>query len=288
MEKYYRFAGIELAVCASDDIMYSNEQKLSAFRVDHVDDPHVFYMEMVPQLSVPTGICMVSAENYEIYCDGNSRIRYIAPESGDWKEATLRVRHEGKKHWVQMRSDVFTKGINAKVVTDCIEAEHLIARKMGYILHCSYIVYNGRAVLFTAPSGTGKTTQAELWQKYRNAEIINGDRAAVRLVDGTLMAEGIPYAGGSPYCKDRSLPITAIVYLGQAPETTIRRVRGAEAFFKLWEGVSVQTWDKADMENVSAVVQRTAAQIPIYHMPCTPDEAAVAALETELRKLVTE
>ena len=99
------------------------------------------------------------------------------------------------------------------------------------------------------------------------------------------MAEGIPFAGSSTYCKNRSLPIEAIVHLGQAPVTTIRRMRGYESFCRIWEGVSVNTWDKEDVELVSDVVQKVAEQIPVFHMPCTPDESAVIVLEQELRKL---
>ena len=80
------------------------------------------------------------------------------------------------------------------------------------------------------------------------------------------------------------LPLEAIVYLGQAPVTTIRRMRGYEAFSRIWEGVSVNTWDKTDMELVSHVVQRIAQQVPVFHMPCTPDESAVDVLEQELKK----
>ena len=99
------------------------------------------------------------------------------------------------------------------------------------------------------------------------------------------MAEGIPFAGSSPYCKNRRLPIRAIVYLGQAKETSIRILQGYEAFSKIWEGVSVNTWDKEDVELVSGAVQEVARQVSIFHMPCTPDESAVIALEDALRKL---
>lgn len=140
------------------------------------------------------------------------------------------------------------------------------------------------AILFTAPSGTGKSTQAELWKKYRNAEIINGDRAAVCVKEGKLTAEGIPFSGSSSYCSNRSVPLSAIVYLSQASETTIQILRGAEAFFKLWEGISVNSWVKEDVEHVSNVVQKVAEEIPVYHLSCTPDETAVTVLEEEFRK----
>jgi hypothetical protein len=171
------------------------------------------------------------------------------------------------------------------VVLNAIGAEHLIARAGGFIFHCAYIDIGGKAVLFTAPSGTGKSTQADLWQKYRNADIINGDRAAVRICDGVPTACGIPFAGSSQYCKNRDLPIAAIVYLSQAPENTLRSMKGYEAFLRIWEGVSVNTWDKTDLELVSAAVQTLAAQVPVFHLSCTPDESAVLTLEAALRKL---
>jgi hypothetical protein len=168
-----------------------------------------------------------------------------------------------------------------------LDMPHQVLRYRGVFLHASYILVDGKAILFTAPKQTGKSTQADLWHQYRGAEIINGDRAAIRLAEGKLLAEGIPFAGSSQYCKNRSLPIKAIVYLGQALKTTIRKLQGYEAFSKIWEGVSVNIWDREDLERVSAVVQKVAAEIPIYHMPCTPDESAVLALEEALRKQVS-
>ena len=64
-------------------------------------------------------------------------------------------------------------------------------------------------------------------------------------------------------------------------------LRGYEAFSRIWEGISVNTWDREDMEKATDTVMEVAKRIPVYHMPCTPDEAAVEALEQELRKLVS-
>jgi hypothetical protein len=188
---------------------------------------------------------------------------------------------------VQILKSHHLQKLSSRTILNSMALEHLIARNHGFVFHCSYIDWNGEAILFTAPSETGKSTQADLWHQYRGAEIINGDRAAIRLAEGKLLAEGIPFAGSSQYCKNRSLPIKAIVYLGQAPKTTIRKLRGYEAFSKIWEGVSVNTWDREDLERVSAVVQKVASEIPVYHMPCTPDESAVIALEEALRKQVS-
>ena len=53
---------------------------------------------------------------------------------------------------------------------------------------------------------------------------------------------------------------------------------------KIWEGVSVNSWDKKDVEQVSQVVSEVVQEIPIFHLTCTPDESAVIALEEALNK----
>lgn len=279
MVREYRFAGLEFRVEMEDSLMYRNEHRLAPFAVDTVTDPHHFRFEVVEQLPEPAGAMIANLPDLAVYALDGGHVRYIG--SGSY---ALRAEHRGKDHFVQVKKNAFTGTIGTKTVLECMEAEHLIARNQGFLFHCSYIDHDGKAILFTAPSETGKSTQAELWKNLRGAEVINGDRAAVRLVDGQLLAEGIPFSGSSQYCKNRSLPIAAIVYLGQAPQTSIRRMRGYEAFSKIWEGVSVNTWDKVDMELVSYVVQQAAQRIPVFHLPCTPDESAVIALEQALRK----
>lgn len=284
MRRNYRFAGIELSVHMPDEKMYENEYRLEPFGVGLVNDPQEYVFELTDRLDGPEGVCNVEKGGYCIYQDGGRRIRYVGSVGVTLEGAYIRVCSEGKKHHVQLLAEKFPDRVGTKTVLNSIDVQHLLAIEHGFILHCSYIERDGRAILFTAPSETGKSTQAELWSSLKNTEIINGDRAAVRLVDREILAEGIPFAGSSKYCKNRTLPVEAIVYLGQAPKTSIERLRGYQAFAKIWEGVSVNSWDKEDVERVSAIVQEIAARVPVYHLSCTPDESAVIALENALKE----
>lgn len=275
---------MEVCVDIPDKWMYGDDRQLAPFRVACTECPHIYDFKPVDCLTAPSGKLEILFPGVRIYREGESYVRYIGTVESGWENAYIRVQHTKTRTHVQVRIPEQITCIGVKTVLNAMAAEHLIAGNRGFVFHCSYIDVGGKAILFTAPSETGKSTQADLWAKHRGAEIINGDRAAIRLVGDTLMAEGIPFAGSSQYCKNRSLPIEAIVYLGQAPKTTIRKLRGYEAFSKIWEGVSVNTWNTEDMDLVSGVVQKVAEQIPIYHMPCTPDEAAVIALEETLRK----
>lgn len=284
MEKYYQFAGLEFAVRIPEGQEFVLNGPLEPFCTQYVEAPHRFELTVTESLSPPEGRELVARPDFRVYDRAEGSVRYIGAVAEKWENAYIRASHCGKRHDVQLKAAMFPGKIGDKTILNAMGAEHLIAQNHGFVFHCSYIEYKGKAILFTAPSETGKSTQAELWRRYRGAEIINGDRAAVRLHEGILLAEGIPFSGSSTYCKNRSLPIAAIVYLGQAPKTTIRKIRGYEAFSRIWEGISVNTWDREDVERVSAVVQKTVEQISVFHMPCTPDEAAVIALEEALRK----
>ena len=79
-----------------------------------------------------------------------------------------------------------------------------------------------------------------------------------------------------------ALPVKAIVYLGQASQTSIRRLRGTEAFRRIWEGVSVNTWNVEDVASAMDITTRVIGAVPVYHLVCTPDESAVLTLEQQL------
>lgn len=286
MTRYYQFAGVKAAITMPVDLFFEQEFKLAPFRTEESEAEWQFRFEKREQLQPPEGNLVAEDASRQIYADTEGCIRYLDACQSDWEIASARVEYRGRQVSVQLRSKRFPERAIVKYVLECLGVEHLLACVQGFAFHCSFLEHNGKAILFTAPSGTGKSTQAELWKKYRGARIINGDRAAVRLSEGILKAEGIPFAGSSAYCENESLPIEAIVYLGQAPVTSIRKLRGYEAFSRIWEGVSVDTWDREDMDQVSNVVQKVAETIPVYCMPCTPDESAVIVLEEALRKQV--
>ena len=96
--------------------------------------------------------------------------------------------------------------------------ESLFLKQEVLILHASFIRWHDQGILFSAPSGTGKSTQASLWETHMGAEILNGDRAGIRYADGSWMAYGLPYAGSSRIFRNSSAPIRAIVVLRQSPE----------------------------------------------------------------------
>ncbi|MEE1312349.1 MAG: hypothetical protein UHS41_01185, partial [Lachnospiraceae bacterium] len=143
------------------------------------------------------------------------------------------------------------------------------------LLHSSFIRWNSQGLLFSAPSGTGKSTQADLWVKYEGAEIINGDRAGLRKLDKGWTAYGLPYAGSSGVYRNESAPVKSIIVLRQAKENRIRPLGPAEAVRYLYPEITVHQWDSDFVKQVMDLLTDLVLNIPIYLLECLPDQGAV-------------
>lgn len=150
------------------------------------------------------------------------------------------------------------------------------------IIHASYIDYKGQAILFTAPSKTGKSTQAQLWEKYGGAEIINGDRVLLREKNDGWYAYGYPCCGSSDICINRTLPIRAIVILRQGNENKVEELSEAEKVRALVAGVEAYRWDLQDIDLALELAGQIVKSVQIVQLMCKPDSDAVRVLQKYL------
>lgn len=280
MERYYRFADISFRITGDEEAMYREDGVLAPFRVAEQPFDHETCFEIVDQLPQPHGESIFRGRMIQVFRQGQAQLTCM----GILPDVHTHIRRQGSRSTVQILRSQVPSGLKPRLVLNCLEAEHHIVRHGGFLLHSAFIRVWDKAILFTAPSGTGKSTQAELWRKFRGAEVINGDRAAVMPAEGAVMAYGIPYCGTSGISKNAKLPVAAIVCLSQAPQTKIESLIGLRAFRSLWEGCSINLWDREDVDLCIQSVQQVLRQIPVVHLACTPDESAVTALEEFLQK----
>lgn len=165
-----------------------------------------------------------------------------------------------------------------------IGLEKILLDNSGFLLHSSFIRYQGKGILFSAPCGTGKSTQANLWEKYRRSDTLNGDRAGIRSGNGHWTAYGMPFAGTSGIYRNESAPIAAIVTLAQGSENIIRKLRPMEAIRKLLPECSCRRWDSEFMNKMLDLLSQLVQQLPVYLLECRPDQGAVNLLHETLRK----
>ena len=169
-------------------------------------------------------------------------------------------------------------------IMELIGIEHTLCKHKTFMLHSSYINYNGDAILFSGPSGIGKSTQADLWKDFVGAEIINGDRTAISKNLGSWHAYGLPFAGSSKIYKNKTLPIKAVLILKQGKENCIRKAKSMEAFKALYSETTVNSWNKKDVETIIELVENFIKEVPIYILSCLPNKGAVDLLKKEIER----
>lgn len=169
-------------------------------------------------------------------------------------------------------------------ILEMLALEKVLLPEESLILHSSYIIHEDKTILFTAPSGTGKSTQADLWKKYKHAEIINGDRSIMQVTDHGVQSHSLPFCGSSGININKSAPLAGIVMLEQAPENSIQKCPPAIAIRKLYSECSINNWNLEAVEYAFQIIEKIVERIPVYILKCTISEEAVNLVHNELFK----
>lgn len=160
----------------------------------------------------------------------------------------------------------------------------LFARKIlernGFVLHSSAISCDGEAYLFSADSGTGKSTHTKFWQEVFGKErtfIINDDKPAVREIDGKFYASGTMFSGKSPMSKSVSVPLKAICFIYRSETNEIRRLEVGEALPLLFEQ-TLRPKNEEKIVELLTILDSFLRAIPVYSLGVTlsPESAIFA------------
>ena len=146
------------------------------------------------------------------------------------------------------------------------------------VLHASAVLYHGKAYLFTAPSGGGKSTQAEIWERALHAQVINGDKVVLHDNGTELIAYGSPIAGSSGIYRNICAPVAAIVQLEKGSKNTVIPLTTRERYLLLY---SEAVKSEQDPDFNKALLQ-LAASYPQHaeyvRLSCVPDRSAADCL----------
>ena len=143
----------------------------------------------------------------------------------------------------------------------------------GFMLHSSAIVLGGKAYLFSAPSGTGKSTHTEKWIRLFGAEYLNDDKPALRLVDGIWMAYGTPWSGKHDLSKPAGVPLGGIAVLRRGEENSVQPMDPAEALsFLMSQTVYVLSARRMDV--LLSMMDDLLRRVPIWDLVCRNEDDA--------------
>lgn len=153
-----------------------------------------------------------------------------------------------------------------------------ISEKMPYydtiLFHGSVIAVDGAAYVFTAKSGTGKSTHTALWRQLfgDRAVMVNDDKPLFH-IDDVVTAYGTPYDGKHKLSNKIAVPLKALCILERAAENKIVKITRSEAYPMLVQ----QAYRPADviaMQKTLTLIDKMADKVELYRLGCNMDPEA--------------
>ena len=211
-------------------------------------------------------------------CDGNP-------------ETTIMITSEDivRERQKAMQEDAL-EGLSPREYTDEELEITAVLRKVTQVLydydtllfHGSTIAVDNRAYLFTAKSGTGKSTHTGLWRELLGdrAIVVNDDKPFLKITEEGILACGSPWNGKHKLGNNIQVPLKAICILERGQENSIKEITPKEALLILIQQ-SARPEDPKKMDKYLELIDRLASSVKLYKMSCTiSPEAAQLAYET--------
>ena len=170
-----------------------------------------------------------------------------------------------------------TLAVYRKIVTAMLEYD-------TFLLHGAVVAVGDRSWLFTAPSGTGKTTHINLWlENIPGSYVVNGDKPLIHIGEECTVY-GTPWAGKEGMNRNVGVKLCGIVFLNRGADNKIDRVTMAQVLPVLVQQ-SYRPRDKAGVEKTLRLITRLGKTVPLYSLYCNMDpSAATVAYEALYRK----
>ncbi len=149
------------------------------------------------------------------------------------------------------------------------------------LFHGSCVAADGIGYLFTAKSGTGKSTHARLWRELLGprAVMVNDDKPLICVRDGFAVVFGTPWDGKHRLSTNTAVPLKAICILERAGKNAIRPVSAGEAYPMLLQQAYRPT-DRVALSKTLTLIDRLAASVRLWRLGCNPEpEAAQIAYD---------
>lgn len=248
--KQYSFGGILIEVRSSIPLKVGPKYDLFAVESVHAPD---YIIEIIPmQERQSPAVCRSTP--------GNGEATYIR---------------------VELNSAAISKLSLGRLFT-MAEIPYLFLDHEAFILHASYILREGKAVLFTAPSGVGKSTQAGFWHDCCGTEVINGDRVLITRNDDQYFANGIYLTGKSGLCQNVTAPIDQIILLEQGQKNELREIRPYELFLRVLCQCTYNMNAEVQCSAITGLLEDLFKSVPVHCYRCRNHVDSVTDLERYL------
>ena len=208
----------------------------------------------------------------------------------DFDDSETQIKLNIKEEFIKMKKDEipYLSLDEHEYMWTCEAFYNELLRHNGMMLHSSCVEKDGFAYLFSARSGTGKSTHTHLWLKnLEGTRIINDDKPALVYDNGKWYAFGTPFSGKTDENLDVKIPVRAITFLHRSETNTVKRIPPFQAVGLLLEQ-TIKPADRNLAENMLELADILLREIPVFSLGCNlQDDAAIIAYN-EIERLIKE
>ncbi len=146
------------------------------------------------------------------------------------------------------------------------------------LMHGSALAMDGKGVLFTAKSGTGKSTHARLWKEVFGERVIsiNDDKPIISLEEGGeggATIYGTPWDGKHRLSTNTAVPLKAICILERAEVNHIKPITAAEAYPMLLQQI-YRPFDPVALAQTLKLIDKLSSSVSLWRLGCNMDKEA--------------
>jgi len=147
------------------------------------------------------------------------------------------------------------------------------------VFHSAAVCYKGEGILFSAPSGTGKSTHASLWKDVFGDDVVlfNDDTPVLKIENDEVFAYGTPWSGKTSINRDIKVPLKAIVCLDRAENNSAKRLYGLDAFYRVFNEFRKPP-EGGLLENCLTLIDGVLEKVPVFELLCNKDKDAVTTI----------
>lgn len=149
-------------------------------------------------------------------------------------------------------------------------------------VHSSSIIYRDKAYVFSAPSGTGKTTHTNMWIQETDAQILDGDLCVLKREGRDVYAYGLPWAGSSRKFMNKKVKLGGIIFLVRSRKDVVRKPDVLNGILMLTARCFTPTFT-ADMVSKNTDVSASIGEVTdMYILECTKKKSAFLAVRAAI------
>lgn len=143
------------------------------------------------------------------------------------------------------------------------------------LFHGSAVAVDGVGYLFTAKSGTGKSTHTRLWREMlgERAVMINDDKPLIRVSESGIIVYGTPWDGKHRLSTNIGVPLKALCILERAAENSITGITKSDAYNILVQQVNRPSAPQKLIKTLQ-LIDRLAENVKLYRIGCNMNPQA--------------